>query len=364
MPEKTIKKQEISPRNTKAELLAAYKGLLEQVNLREKEGLDPEKKSQKKKKEDTLSEAKSITSEGVVKGVRNVQNEINTLLTHLSDRLSAEVGKLKKIEETIQIREEELKEIYEIDKSAATLAALIESQHKKKDTFEVEMKEKKELLLQEIADTRKKWQLEQDQYLAAVKEAKETEKKKREREKEEFQYAHNREIQLAKDRFADELTVLQAEKEAVKKETLELNEQSELLFSKRENDIKIKEEEFKTLQEKVENFPLELEKAVTKAMKAVTDKITLEYEYKEKLLRQTFEGEKNVLKTQIDSLEKTVEEQSEKMARLSDLQEIAYQKVQDVAVRAIEGASHSASYNGLQKLLRDQGSNTGSDKSS
>ena len=73
------------------------------------------------------------------------------------------------------------------------------------------------------------------------------------------------------------------------------------------------------------------------------------------IMKQQFDGERNVLTTRIDAFEKRVTEQNEQILKLSTLQEAAYQKVQDVAVKAIEGASKIGSFQGLQKLLSEQG---------
>ena len=46
-----------------------------------------------------------------------------------------------------------------------------------------------------------------------------------------------------------------------------------------------------------------------------------------------------MLNTRIESLEQTVKEQNEQIARLSQQAEKAYSQVQDIAVKAIEGPS-------------------------
>ncbi len=353
---------EISSRSTKQDMLKAYKALLKQIETKGKKDLKPEKLVREKENEKVLSEVKSFSTEGVAGNIHRLQLEIGTILTQLSDRLGTEVGKFDKIEEAIRIKEEELKEIYEIDKSAASLAALIEAHDQEREQFEEEMKTKQDQLLHEIAQDREEWKREKQQYSAKVKEDHEGERKKREREKEEYKYVIQREKQLIKDQSNDEKNRLLAEKEIVQKEISTMREQAEKSLSDRESAVQSKEEAFNLLQEKAENFPGEMEDAISKAVKASSDKIRLETDYKSKISQQTFEGEKNVLKTRIESFEKVVKEQAEQIVKLSKLQEMAYQKVQDVAVKAIEGASNSASYNELQKLLRTQTSKQDTEK--
>ena len=80
------------------------------------------------------------------------------------------------------------------------------------------------------------------------------------------------------------------------------------------------------------------------------ERVQREAAMKEELVRKEFEGERNVLNTRIESLEKTVKEQHEQIAKLSQQSEKAYGQVQNIAVKAIEGSSLT----GLQQLLTEQ----------
>lgn len=71
-------------------------------------------------------------------------------------------------------------------------------------------------------------------------------------------------------------------------------------------------------------------------------------------MRKEFDGERNVLITRIESLEKTVEEQSGHIANLSGQLEKSYQKVQDIAIKSVEGSSNLKSFANLQQLVSEQ----------
>ena len=64
-------------------------------------------------------------------------------MTQISDKLEDEVTRLNGIQKAVDIKEEELKELFEIEKSAATLAALIEAQNQKRQEYEFEMTRRK-----------------------------------------------------------------------------------------------------------------------------------------------------------------------------------------------------------------------------
>ena len=70
--------------------------------------------------------------------------------------------------------------------------------------------------------------------------------------------------------------------------------------------------------------------------------------------KKEFIGERNVLTTRIESLEKSVKEQSEQIAKLTQQLEKAYQQVQEIAVKTIEGSSTIKSFANLQQWISEQ----------
>ena len=152
---------------------------------------------------------------------------------------------------------------------------------------------------------------------------------------------------MAKDKFEDEKAKTEKEIQ-LKKEYMEKE------FTGREKAVAEREEELTELQKKVIAVPNEIKEAVSKAVKETTERITLEAKNKEELIRKEFGGERNVLKTRIESLEKTVKEQSGHIANLSGQLEKSYQKVQDIAVKSVEGSSNFKSLTNLQQLASEQ----------
>ncbi len=351
MPKSTIDTQSLNMKNTKQELLDAYYDLVIQMEENEKNELKPEKKIAAKEKEQILAAVDGFSIDRISNDIINVKNTAQKTLTDLSDKLTAEVEKLNSIKKAIAIKEGEFKEIYDIEKSALTLAALIEAQHKQKEVFESNLTEEKEALTREISETREHWKKEKDAYLSELKSANAAEIKVREREKEEYHYSFEREKQLEKNQFEDEKIQWTAKLDMLKSEMKMVKENTERELTERERIINEKEIEFQKLKTRVDLFPDELSKAVDIATKGTAEKLKIEFQYKEKILQHENVGEKNVLKSRIESLEKTVNEQNIQIEKLSKHQEQAYQKVQDVAVKAIEGASNSTSYADLSRLL-------------
>ena len=355
MEEKKVQPKKLSMSNTKQEMMDAYQGALKLLEEKKETELKPEKKLEEKKTKEAVRIADSLSSEGVVQEISGLKIEIGKVLTQIGDKLEDEVNKFKAIQSAIELREKELQELYEIEKSALTLAALIETQNQKRQQFEAEMTARKEELNQDIQTQRLEWAKEKEEYEGQIKERDLTEKKKREREKEEYDYSFKRQQMLAKDKFEDEKAKLEKEIQ-LKKAQME----SEL--KEREKVIAQKEEELNDLRKKVSLFPKELETTVGKAVKETTEKLNLEAKNREELLKKEFIGDRNVLTTRIESMDKTVKEQNAQIAGLTQFLEKANQKVQEIAVKALESASAQKSLSNLQQLLSEQMKKPGQEK--
>ncbi len=97
-----------------------------------------------------------------------------------------------------------------------------------------------------------------------------------------------------------------------------------------------------------------MEAAIAKAVKEATEKLNLEAKNREELQKREFLGERNVLTTRIESFEKIAKDQSEQVARLTEQLEKAYQQVQEIAVKTIEGSSNAKSLANLQQWMAEQ----------
>jgi hypothetical protein len=354
MPEKTPAKRK-STSSARQQMLETLAETTKQVDERKEADARPEDRLAAKSVHDAVGAADALSTDGVVKSIGELRSAVGKTLGQLSDRLEEEVGKYVQIQRAILAKEAELKEIYDIQKSASTLTALIESQQKRRDEFDAEMMTDKEQLTQEIETTRLDWETERKSREAEIKEQAAIEQKRRDRERDEYRYTFAREQQLAKDKFADETA--RAEKELADR-TAEANKQ----LQARESVIADREQELTDLRNRVSAFPKELDTAVSKAVKETTDRVNTAATAREELLKREFAGERNVLTTRITSLEQSVKEQSEQISRLLAQSEKAYVQVQDIAVKAIEGSSASKSLANLQQMLAEQSRRAGQEK--
>lgn len=347
MNDKPEQPKKISKVNTKQQMLDAYNALLKQFEEKEKTELKPEEKKEKIKNEKTIKNADALSTEGVVKSAANLKMEIGRTLAGLSDRLEEETDKYIKVKEAIEIKEKELAEIYEIEKEAKTLSALIEAQFQKREEFENEINTKKEDLDSEIETKLEEWEKAKKMYELKIKEEKAEEEKGKTREKEEYEYFLKRREQAENDKFKDD-------KANQEKELLIAREELEKEFDEREKKILEKEEELNELREKAAGVDEDINAAVTKAESEIKERLETQARNREELSKRAFEGERNVLQANIDSLEKTTKEQKTQIDNLTAQLEKAYQKVQDIAVKAVGGFSDFSLMNKLQNQNAEQ----------
>lgn len=343
MAEKTTPKKRTS-RKAMVELVAeTEKAVAERQDAEAK----PEERLAAKEVREAVAAADALSSEDVVRSIGEMKATIARTLAQLADRLEEEIGKYGQIRRAIAAKDAELKEIYEIQRSASTLLAIMEAQRQQQEDMERRFQTEKEQLETEIAATRAEWEKGTKQREQETREREAAEQKRRQREAEEYKYNTAREQQLAQDRLNDALA-------KGEKELAERKAQLEREWAEREKALAAREGELSQLQSRAAGFAEDLKAASEQAAAETTARLEQQHKAADELLRQQLEGEKNVLTAKIASLERTVKDQAEQLARLQEQAEKAYAQVQEIAVRAIEGSANTKQLAHLQQLLADQ----------
>lgn len=336
MPEKETAIKKLSMASTKQEMLEAYNSLLKQLQEKERAELRPEEEIEKKKKKEVVAVADSLSSEGVAKAASDLKLEMGKTLAQLSQALEEEVARYHKVKEAVEVKESELEEIYGIQKAAQSLAALLETQNRKRQEFE-----------KENETLRQAQEKDRELYEAKLKERDAEETRRRQREKEEYEYAFKREQLLNKNKSDDEKLKLEKELSA-KKEAIEKQ------LAERERLLTEKEDKFAELQKKVDSFPKELDTAIQKVTKEITERLQGEARNKEEFLKKSFEGERGVLLAKIESWEKLAKDQKDQITKLSQQIEKAYQQIEDIAVKTVGSTFEMKSLLSTHPVITEQ----------
>lgn len=333
----------ISPSSTKKEILDAYNSLLKNLEERAQIELKPERVKAEREKQEVVQTADALMTHQITRAVNELIGETGKALADIAVKLEGESERYHKLKKAIEVKETDLGELFEIEKTAFTLAALLEAQKQQRISFEEEMARRKELLEQEISQVKAGWESQKKQYAEELKDQKEQEEKRRRREKEEYEYKLAREREQKINALTDQIEKLEKELQE-KREAFEKDAKAkEIELKEREQAVGEREKGMNNLQTSVDSFPMELDRAIGEAVKEVTMRLTSEAAKNEQLLIKGFEGEKNVLQARIDAFEQALASQKKQIEKLTEQLESAYGKVQEIAVRAVAGSSRQNS---------------------
>jgi len=181
MAEKTPPKKRASRKAMVELVVETEKAVAERQEAEAK----PEDRLAAKEVRDAVAVADALSSEDLVRSIGDMKSTIARTLAQLADRLEEEIGKYGQIRRAIAAKDAELQEIYEIQRSASTLLAIMETQQRQQEEMERQFQTEKEQLESEIAATRAEWEKEEKEREQEAKERDTAEQKRRQREAEE-----------------------------------------------------------------------------------------------------------------------------------------------------------------------------------
>jgi len=339
-------------KQTKAEMIRAYDELLKKLEAKAESGLPEKKMEQKKKAEkEVVEKVSAYTVESIVKDLADLHLHVGKALSEVSEELVGEANKLKEIKQAIEIEKANLEELHDIQLSADTLSSLVQEHEEKRQAFETEIKDREEKFSLEMEQQRTAWIREEDEHEQARKERDAELKKLRQREEEEYKY--NLAVQRKKEK-----DVYEEEKKALMANLEEIRTKQEKELAEREAAIAEKEKQFFELAKKVELFPAELSKAVKEAENAAYKKVSEDAKIQAQLVAKEVDAESRVAELKIKTLETTAKEQEKRLQRFMEELTEANEKVQNIAVKAIEGASGARTLSAVGEIALEQAKKT------
>jgi len=323
-------------RRSKAEVQKDFSKLVDEVE-QQKETASPKADELSRLRETEIRQAVAeVTVDDVVQRISGLGLEITKSLAQLSEKLVAGVEKLQNVREAVSLETKELERLHKIDIAATALDQLIQDHGKQKEELEAE-----------ISSRREAWAEEERERERQQKELEENLKKQRQREAEEYEYKKSLERKKAQDKHEEEMRLLE-------KNNKERQEAIEKGWQQREAAVKEKEEEWARLKKEVEEFPARLKKEIDAAAAAAVKVVEQRSEQQIVLLKKDSEAEKRFAELQIKSLQDTIARQSVEIETLHKQAEEAKRQVQDIAVKAIEGASGAKALTDVKQVLLEQ----------
>ncbi len=300
-----MKKEEITIKNTKAEILDALNEALEREKELAQMKYDPEKEEKKQKVEKAIETSKE-----------NVEQKI------FSDELNS---KFKDLELAIEEEERKLKDLYGIENELVNLVAVVNAGKDYMAELEENKKKKTDELNEQIKELEAEYKLKQETLEKEYENKAKSLKTERDREVEEYNYKIKREREISNNKWEDEKS--KRELELTKKE----DDVATLLEEAEKN-----AEHLKELEEKVNEIPSLLEKEYAKGRKEATAEVEKENKYATELLKKDFQ---NTIDRQNDKIESLKEELTKANAEKATLQEKldqAYNQIKEMATKTVE----------------------------
>lgn len=352
----------INSKSSKAEILAAYKALAKQQQLYEAEIRQQDKSSLAANSPGVSTikpETETETEQGqgqntnsdlaeTIKSLEKIQGSFGGAVSNLSEQLIAEATELEAIKIAIAAETQDLENLYQLtDIDESTIDFLLDQYQASSKKFTAEYEQQQETDRQELAALKQKWSKEQFAQDKQFANRKEEYNKNLQREQAEYQYNLELERNLDESEYAQRQKLKQQELA----ETLQQREQQ---WQQQEAQIAQQEQEYATAAAKIIAFESQLQDKVKQGTEEGKGIGTYQAKVKTDLREREIEGERQNYQLRIESLEQTIKHQASRIEKLSLQLDSSLQQVQNLAVKAIEGASNRNSLEAVKAIAMEQ----------
>ena len=305
MKKEEQKKEEITLKNTKAEIYEALKNSLEREKKISQIKYEPEKEEKKERAKKAIEETR-----------KNVEQKI------FSEELNK---KYKDLEVAIQEEERKLKELYGIEKELNNIVVVVNAGKDYIANIENNKKRRTEEINEEIKKIEEEYKIKKEELEKEYEQKVKKQKLEREREVEEYNYKTKREREISNNQWEDEKKG--REKELSKKE-------AEIEEKLRETEEKVKHIE--ELEKQVSEIPEQLEKEYARGKKEGVTEVEKENKYKTELLKKDYESTIERQNDKIDILNKEIEKTNKEKIAIQEKLDKAYSQIKEMATKTVE----------------------------
>ncbi|MCU0517923.1 MAG: hypothetical protein MUC60_13870 [Oscillatoria sp. Prado101] len=291
-----------------------------------------------------LSQQKIVQT---LQAIEKLQLGFGSAASELSEKLSLEASRLQEIRESVGEETKQLQELHSLEFAEYSLDNLLQQYEASAKTFVEEVSQRREAVEQEKLEQKKAWDKEQEEQKRAVKERNDLRLQTRQRDTQEYQY----DLKQQRQRDVEEYDL---RKKGLYKALEEAKQAKEKEWAVREKGIAEREKQFEEAKTKFEAFVKEKEAAIKKGTEEGRGIASYQAKVKADLEAKEVEGQKRIYELRLQSLEQTIQNQEARLASLSKQLESALKQVQDLAVKAIEGASNLNSSQVLKEIALEQ----------
>lgn len=292
-----------------------------------------------------------VAMDSVIAALNRLSDQFNLALSQLSTELLAEAGRLREVGRQVEDLSGQLARLYQLrEVTEETLSQLLARYDDSLERYAQEKQQRGEELERQWQEKSRAWRQEKDGHEQAVAERDAEAQRQTVREEQEYRSRLNQERERRAEEWKQQCRqqeqALAEDKERVARE-----------WAEREKELTEREKQFAELKARVEGFDKELETAVKRAREEGIGAARQQARLKAELAAREFAGEEEVYQIRLATLEKTVAEQDARLARLAQQLETVLKQTQELAVKAIEGSSHQASFQALREITLEQAKN-------
>ena len=327
MTEEQVKKTKtpkVTQKDTKTKIWDAYTSVLKRLKEVESLAMKPEERVKKEKQERIVDSSRG---------------QIDPLLKFASD-IKLAIDGYDEVSTAIEIKQNELKELFGIEKEALSLAALIDSHEEMKRSLELEIEEKKKCLFDELAKVERQ-----------IKETEEQADDLRIKEEKEWKYNHERFKKERTDALDDSLVLKRKAAQAEIDELYDNLEMKRLELDKRKESIEAAEEELETLRQTVSVMDETINNEVKARLGKEKGMLEHKFEQEKKFYERDIQAKLELAEAKNQDLLKDNEDLRKQNDSLSGKLERAYNEIKEMAVKTVEGAGNTSMFNELKSLL-------------
>ena len=314
-------------KDSKSQILQNFQQILADKKKIESKVETKEQSAEKAKNKQLLEVASTYTIDSIVKGLADLQLDFGSITSGLSEKLKQESSKLDELKRAIEIEAEQLQELQQIRVVADAFHILTEEHQEKLTVLEQNAANQREILEKDTTQKRKIWGKEQQEFEAAVQEKTAFIIKQRLGEAADYQYDLQRERKIETDAYEET-------KRTSERDLQESTREKEKNWVEREKLLSDNQAEFEKNQTKAAGFEEELKQAYVKAKEEAIQEVSREAKVKADLVDKEWEGSKQGYELKVQSLQQTIERQTEQIAEISAQLQATMKQAQDLAMKA------------------------------
>lgn len=276
-----------------------------------------------------LESVKNLKPETVINDIGNLQIGLQSTLAGVSAEISNKIEQMQQVDEAINLKKAELKDLYDIDAEATNLENIKNKTEEATQEFARQRDEREKEWEEEELEREKMWVRQED----------------------EHQYTSTKNHREAEDTFQSRLTTkMKAESERA----ANLNR----TWREREEELTSKENEYKELQEKVDDFDSKVKSEVSKAEAILSNRLKKDYEHQIKIIDMESNTKIALSNSQVKSMQENIIKLEEQIDDLQNQLDQSRADAKEVTNQALQSASGRQVAQALQRVV-DQTSDTG-----